>query len=135
MCSRQQDRITQESAAELERLGKAAVSEREDLVKKFEDERTQLVQQLANLQRDKDQAMLLAETEKQQQLNLLEQEKFSLNEKLKAAVGEQHDTAAELERTRKEAAARLEQDKQSIGQLTADLRKLKQALEEAACVF
>ena len=66
MCSRQQDRITQESAAELERFGKTAASEREDLVKKFDDERTQLVQQLANLQRDKDQAMLLAETEKQQ---------------------------------------------------------------------
>ena len=81
--------------------------------------------------------MLLAETEKQQQLNRLEQQKFSLNEKLKAAVGEQHDTAAELERTRKEAAARLEQDKQSIGQLTADLRKLKQALEgpRAFCEF
>ena len=78
--------------------------------------------------------MLLSETEKQQQLSLLEQEKYTLNERVKQTAGDLQELLAELERLKRDAATRGEQDRAAIASSSQEIRRLKQQLDESLYV-
>lgn len=80
---------------------------------------------------ERDEALLLSETEKQQQLSLLEQEKYTLNEKVKQTAEDLQELLAELERLKRDASTRTEQDRAAIASSSQEIRRLKQQLDES----
>lgn len=77
----------------------------------MEAEKEELSEEIAALQQERDEGLLLAESEKQQALSLKESEKTALSEKL---MGTRHSLAAislEMERQKRDAQSRQEQDR------------------------
>ncbi|XP_063827112.1 rootletin [Ostrinia nubilalis] len=78
-----------------------------------------------------DEAMLRAENDKQQALLMAHQEQQALIERLEEAKRSLDCASNKLERTRREAAARAEQDRGACNQLKDEIAALKSRLEEA----
>ncbi|XP_072949799.1 uncharacterized protein Root [Epargyreus clarus] len=81
-----------------------------------------------------DEAMLRAENDKQQALLMAHQEHQALLERLEEMKRALDCEQGKLERVRRDAQARADQDRSSIAQLKDDLAALKTRLEEAKAV-
>ena len=69
--------------------------------------------------------MIVAESEKQQELSIKESEKARLQESLNSSQRENNHFRVAIERAKREAAARQEQDREAINRLTGEIKNFK----------
>ncbi|AWP11438.1 putative rootletin-like [Scophthalmus maximus] len=91
----------------------------------------QVQEEKARLQQDFNQSLLQAEGEKQQALSQKEAEKAALTEKLTVLQQDLAIADMELERTKREAHSKHEQDKNTTAVLQSELKDLRAQFEES----
>ncbi|VEL34798.1 unnamed protein product [Protopolystoma xenopodis] len=85
---------------------------------------------LVSLQRERDEAILAAEGDKQAALSCAEQERTALAERLSGLQQQLRTCETELERTRREAAARQQRDETAQAELGNELKDFRRQYEE-----
>lgn len=82
---------------------------------RLEREKAILVNEVALVQKERDDQLLMAENEKQEALHLAANEKGTLLDKLNKAHGEVENAHVEIDRIKRDAFSRAEQDKVLAG--------------------
>lgn len=82
---------------------------------RLEREKAILVNEVALVQKERDDQLLMAENEKQEALHLAANEKGTLLDKLNKAHGEVENAHVEIDRIKRDAFSRAEQDKVPAG--------------------
>ncbi len=131
------DRLTREKETqrcEMEGIREQIINnaniEKEEMIVRYEREKEELANEVICIQRERDDSLLMAESEKQQALSVLEQERCMVQERLMNCQLQLKSCEADLDRARREAAAKAGQDHETIQGLELDLRKLHEDLQE-----
>ncbi|XP_026278331.2 rootletin isoform X2 [Frankliniella occidentalis] len=90
-------------------------------------------QHLENVCQQHEEALLRAENDKQQSLLLAQHDQQALQEKLECVRRELEEERGVLERVRREATARAEQDRATLNQLRDELARVHTRLEDFKC--
>ncbi|XP_072755819.1 uncharacterized protein Root [Anoplolepis gracilipes] len=104
--------------------------ERNEEINQLQQRIEELQQHIENLCKQHEEALLRAENDKQQALLIAHHDQQALIEKIDAIMRELEEEKSTLERVKREAAARAEQERNNTNQLRDELNRLKTKLDE-----
>ena len=96
----------------------------------MEKDKGLLVNEIALIQKERDEQLLMAENEKQEVLHMAANEKATLVDRLTKTQNDLGNANVEIDRIKRDAYSRAEQDKASTTQLQNELRNTRSKLED-----
>ena len=100
--------------------------EKEDLITQFATEKHELQEEINAVVAEHNEAMIVAESEKQQELSVKESEKARFQEQYNNSQRELKSTLVNLDRVKRDGAAKAEQDREAMNRLTAEIKNFKE---------
>merc|ERR1711972_519323 len=91
----------------------------------FAQEKKELQEEINAVVAEHNEAMIVAESEKQQELSVKESEKARFQEQFNSSQREVKQLQVSMERSKREAGARQEQDREAINRLTGEIKNFK----------
>ena len=96
------------------------------MITQFATEKHELQEEINAVVAEHNEAMIVAESEKQQELSVKESEKARFQEQYNNSQRELKSTLVNLDRVKRDGAAKAEQDREAMNRLTAEIKNFKE---------